>query len=251
MGLLLRSVTPPLRVDYGCNVFIGDNFYCNFDCVRAKLPGPRCSPGCFLPVTCPCYCCDFGLRGSSSGLAFALTVVPHFYRTDSFRGLPLASFLFRCAVLVDEHWLVFFVVRRQVILDCAKVTIGDNVLLGPGVQLYAATHPTNPTDRDAGRDFAFPITLGDGVWVGGRSIINPGVTVGDHSVIGAGSVVTRDVPPNVVAAGAPAMPIKPVDGLDEASEAAAWAAVWNARKRKQEKEQREAAAMDAWAKQQT
>lgn len=156
--------------------------------------------------------------------------------------------------------LVFLVVRcwpasacvpfvsPQVILDCAKITIGDNVLLGPGVQLYAATHPTSPTDRDAGREFAFPITLGNGVWVGGRSIINPGVTVGDHSVIGAGSVVTRDVPPNVVAVGAPAMPIKPVDGLDEAAEAAAWAAVWAARKRKQEKEQREAAAMDAWAK---
>lgn len=162
-------VTPPLRVDYGRNVFIGDNFYCNFDCV---------------------------------------------------------------------------------ILDCAKITIGDNVLLGPGVQLYAATHPTSPTDRDAGREFAFPITLGNGVWVGGRSIVNPGVTIGDHSVIGAGSVVTRDVPPNVVVAGAPAVPIKPVNGLDEAAEAAAWAAVWAARQRKQEKEQREEAAMNAWAKQQ-
>lgn len=86
--------------------------------------------------------------------------------------------------------------------------------------------------------------------MGGRSIVNPGVTIGDHSVIGAGSVVTRDVPPNVVVAGAPAVPIKPVNGLDEAAEAAAWAAVWAARQRKQEKEQREEAAMNAWAKQQ-
>lgn len=141
-------------------------------------------------------------------------------------------------------------VLSQVLLDCAKITIGDNVLLGPGVQLYAATHPTNPTDRDAGREYAFPITIGNGVWVGGRSIINAGVTVGDHSVIGSGSVVTRDVPPNVVAVGAPAVPIKPVEGLDKAAEEAAWAAVWTARKRKQEKEQREAAAFDVWEKQQ-
>jgi len=139
---------------------------------------------------------------------------------------------------------------QQIILDCAPVTIGDNVLLGPGVQLYAATHPTNPSHRDAGKEFAFPIVIGDGVWVGGRSIVNSGVTIGAHSVIGSGSVVTRDVPPNVVAVGSPAVPIKPVDGLSDADAAAAWSEVWAARKRKLEKERRDAEAMEQWEKQQ-
>lgn len=249
MARLFHSVTPPLRVDYGRNVFIGDNFYCNFDCVRADLPGPRChTTACSLSNPCARPCWGSCLRRRPPRFAFALTWAPCLCSAEVLLGLHRRCFFLYGLVSSVEHGLAL--VSPQVILDCAKITIGDNVLLGPGVQLYAATHPTSPTDRDAGREYAFPITLGNGVWVGGRSIVNPGVTIGDHSVIGAGSVVTRDVPPNVVVAGAPAVPIKPVDGLDEAAEAAAWAAVWAARQRKQEKEQREAAAMDAWEKQQ-
>ena len=90
-----------------------------------------------------------------------------------------------------------------VILDCAAVTIGDRVLLGPGVQIYAATHPLDPAERAAGWESAKPVTIGDDVWIGGAAILCPGVTVGAGSVIGAGSVVTKDVPPGVVAAGNP------------------------------------------------
>lgn len=90
-----------------------------------------------------------------------------------------------------------------VILDCAKVTIGERTLLGPNVHLYAATHPTDPRVREGGRELARPISIGRNVWIGGGSIICPGVTIGDNAVIGAGSVVTRDVAAGVIAAGNP------------------------------------------------
>lgn len=90
-----------------------------------------------------------------------------------------------------------------VILDCARVELGDRVLIGPNVQIYTAHHPADPALRSAGRELAASVTIGDGVWIGGGAIICPGVRIGDGSTIGAGSVVTRDVPPGVVAAGNP------------------------------------------------
>ena len=98
-----------------------------------------------------------------------------------------------------------------VILDCNRVTIGRDVKFGPGVHIYAATHPVDSTLRASGRELALPVTIGDGVWVGGGSIILPGVTIGEGSTIGAGSVVTRSVPHRVVAAGVPCRVIRTVD----------------------------------------
>ncbi|MDQ8189650.1 sugar O-acetyltransferase [Roseibacillus persicicus] len=95
-----------------------------------------------------------------------------------------------------------------VVLDCAKVTIGDNTLFAPAVQIYTATHPTDADERRSGLEFAKPITIGSDVWVGGGAIICPGVSIGDRSIIGAGSVVTRDVPSDVVVAGNPARAIR-------------------------------------------
>lgn len=90
-----------------------------------------------------------------------------------------------------------------IVLDVMPVTIGDRTLMGPNVQLYAATHPMSVNERQSGLEYAKPITIGRDVWIGGGAIICPGVTIGDGSVIGAGSVVTRDIPPNVFAAGNP------------------------------------------------
>jgi maltose O-acetyltransferase len=90
-----------------------------------------------------------------------------------------------------------------VILDCNRVTIGDNVLFGPDVHVYAATHPVDPEVRQRGGELALPVTIGDDVWVGGGAILSAGVTIGSNTTIGAGSVVVRDVPANVVAAGNP------------------------------------------------
>ena len=90
-----------------------------------------------------------------------------------------------------------------VILDCAEVHIGDSVFCGPYVQLYTAYHPTDARERCAGLELAASIHIGHRVWLGGGTIVCPGVTIGDDTTIGAGSVVTRDIPPNVVAAGNP------------------------------------------------
>src|SRR5687767_13558527 len=95
-----------------------------------------------------------------------------------------------------------------VVLDVMQVTIGSNVLFGPAVQIYTATHPIDAIERRKWLEFAKPIAIGSDVWVGGGAIICPGVTIGDRSVIGAGSVVTRDVPDDVFAAGNPCRMIK-------------------------------------------
>lgn len=98
-----------------------------------------------------------------------------------------------------------------VLLDCAPITIGEGTLLGPGVHLYAATHPTDPALRRSGRERAKPITIGSNAWIGGGAIICPGVTIADDAVVGAGSVVTRDVPKGAVVVGNPGrvVPEKP------------------------------------------
>jgi maltose O-acetyltransferase len=95
-----------------------------------------------------------------------------------------------------------------VVLDCAKVTIGNNVLFAPAVQIYTATHPISAAERRKWLESAKPITIGSDVWVGGGAIICPGVTIGDRAVIGAGSVVTRDIPCDVIVAGNPARIIR-------------------------------------------
>jgi len=91
-----------------------------------------------------------------------------------------------------------------VILDVVPVRIGDRTQIGPGVQILTADHPHDPAVRAQGLEFGSPITLGRDVWVGGGALILPGVTVGDGAVIGAGSVVTRDVPAGVTVVGNPA-----------------------------------------------
>lgn len=101
-----------------------------------------------------------------------------------------------------------FINFNCIILDCAKVTFGNNVFLAPNVQLYAAHHPVIASERIKGPELASPITIGDNVWLGGGVIVCPGVTIGDNTTIGAGSVVTKNIPANVVAAGNPCRIIK-------------------------------------------
>jgi maltose O-acetyltransferase len=103
-----------------------------------------------------------------------------------------------------------------VILDGARVTLGSNVLLAPGVHIYTASHPVEaalrvPSGGGTPPGMALPVTIGDNVWIGGGSIICPGVTIGENTTIGAGSVVTKDVPANVLAAGNPCRIIRRLD----------------------------------------
>ena len=122
-------IEPNIRVDYGYNIFVGENFSANFDCV---------------------------------------------------------------------------------ILDVCEVRFGDNCMLAPGVHVYTATHPLDPTERNSGKEYAKPIIFGDNVWIGGSAVINPGVSIGDNVVIASGSVVTKDVPNNIVVGGNPAKIIKKI-----------------------------------------
>ncbi|OWR29588.1 acetyltransferase [Saccharibacillus sp. O23] len=121
---------PNLRVDYGYNIHVGENFFANFDCT---------------------------------------------------------------------------------ILDVCEVRIGDNCMFAPGVSLYTATHPIDPYERIAGPEYGKPIAIGDNVWIGGRAIVNPGVTIGDNVVVASGAVVTKNVPDNVIVGGNPARIIRAIE----------------------------------------
>ena len=101
------------------------------------------------------------------------------------------------------------------IIDVAPVTIGDNVLLGPNVQIITAGHPIHPDSRNSKYEYGIPITIGDNVWIGAGAIILPGVNIGSNTVIGAGAVVTKDVPDGVVAAGNPCRIIKEITEEDK------------------------------------
>lgn len=131
LGSMGKSVyiEPTFRCDYGYNIYVGENFYANFDCV---------------------------------------------------------------------------------FLDVCEIRIGDNCFIAPGVHIYTATHPLDAAERNSGAEFGKPVSIGHNVWIGGRSVINPGVTIGNNVVIASGSVVTKDVPDNVVIGGNPARIIKQI-----------------------------------------
>ncbi len=97
------------------------------------------------------------------------------------------------------------------VLDEALVTIGDDCFIGPNVSIYTACHSTNPIERNTRQEWAKPVTIGDSVWIGGSVTILAGVTIGDNCTIGAGSVVTRDIPANSIAVGNPVRVIKEVE----------------------------------------
>ncbi|HAH6531547.1 TPA: maltose O-acetyltransferase [Escherichia coli] len=104
----------------------------------------------------------------------------------------------------------FFANFDCVMLDVCPIRIGDNCMLAPGVHIYTATHPIDPVARNSGAELGKPVTIGYNVWIGGRAVINPGVTIGDNVVVASGAVVTKDVPDNVVVGGNPARIIKKI-----------------------------------------
>lgn len=120
---------------------------------------------------------------------------------------------FRCDygsnIIVGENFYANF---NCVVLDVNTVEIGNNVLFSPNVQVYSAGHPLDVKGRvEEGIEFGLPVKIGHNVWIGGGVIICPGVTIGDNSVIGAGAVVTKDIPANVVAAGNPCRVIRSIE----------------------------------------
>ncbi|MEV6600895.1 sugar O-acetyltransferase [Actinoplanes sp. NPDC051346] len=99
-------------------------------------------------------------------------------------------------------------------LDVAPITIGEDVQLGTNVQLLTPTHPVDPEPRRAKWEAARPIVIGDNVWLGSGVIVLPGITIGENTVVGAGSIVTRDLPANVVAVGNPARVTRTIGGAE-------------------------------------
>lgn len=108
----------------------------------------------------------------------------------------------------------FFANYNCTILDVAKVVIGDNCQLAPNVSIYTAGHPVHPDTRNTAYEYGIEVTIGDNVWIGGNTVICPGVHIGSNTVIGAGSVVTNDIPEWVIAAGNPCKVIRRITEAD-------------------------------------
>lgn len=108
----------------------------------------------------------------------------------------------------------FYVNHNCVMLDCAPIHFGDNVLIGPNCGFYTAGHPLDVERRNQWLEYAKPITVGDNVWIGGNTVVLPGVTIGNDVVIGAGSVVTKDIPSGVVAVGNPCKVLRNITDED-------------------------------------
>jgi len=108
----------------------------------------------------------------------------------------------------------FFANFNLVILDEARVTFGDNVFIAPNCAFYTAGHPLDVAQRNAGLEYSLPIRVGNNVWIGGNVCVMPGVTIGDNTVIGGGSVVVHDIPAGVLAAGNPCRVIRRLDATE-------------------------------------
>jgi len=118
-----------------------------------------------------------------------------------------------CHIYIGNH---FYANYDCIIIDVCDVIIGDNVFLAPRVGIYTAGHPIDAAVRNQKLEYGKPITIGDSVWIGGNAVINPGVRIGSNVVIGSGSVVTKDIPDGVVAAGNPCRVLRRITEADQA-----------------------------------
>ena len=133
------------------------------------------------------------LRALLGGMGTNLEIIPPFYCDYGYN------------IFIGDN---FYCNSGVIFLDGGSITIGDNVMIGPRVQLYTATHPLDAATRNSGLEQSLSIAIGDNVWIGGGAIVNPGITIGNNAVIGAGAVVTKDVPEFAVVGGNPAKIIK-------------------------------------------
>ncbi|WP_162062797.1 sugar O-acetyltransferase [Vibrio taketomensis] len=109
----------------------------------------------------------------------------------------------------------FYANFNLTLVDDTYITIGSHVMIGPNVTLSTAGHPVEPDRRRKVAQFNIPITIGDNVWIGANVVVLPGVSIGENSVVGAGSIVTKDIPPNVVAVGNPCRVLREIGARDK------------------------------------
>lgn len=138
----------------------------------------------------------------------------------SLLGKTCENFIFEPPFFCDYGYNIevgenFFANMNFVVLDGAKVTIGSNVFIAPSVGIYTAGHPFDVEQRNSGLEYAYPVTIGDNVWIGAGVQILPGVNIGDNVVIGAGSVVSKDIPSDVLAVGNPCKVIRRITDADK------------------------------------
>ncbi|AAM31369.1 galactoside-O-acetyltransferase [Methanosarcina mazei Go1] len=135
-------------------------------------------------------------------------------------GKTGGSFLIEPPFICDYGYNIeigsnFYANHNCIILDGAKVVFGDNVMIAPNCSFYTAGHPLDVERRNAGLEYAYPVKVGSNVWIGGNVSVLPGVTIGDNAVIGAGSIVTKDIPSDVVAFGNPCRVIREISDEDK------------------------------------
>lgn len=135
-------------------------------------------------------------------------------------GKTGSNFYIRSTMYCDYGYNIeigdnFYANHNLTILDCAKVKFGDNVFIAPNCSFYCAGHPIDAEERNTLLEYAYPITVGNNVWFGGNVCVMPGVTIGDNVVIGGGSVVTKDIPSNVVAVGNPCKVLREITDKDK------------------------------------
>lgn len=133
------------------------------------------------------------------------------YGTNFYMETPV-RFDYGYNVHVGDNFYMNF---DSIFLDSTKITIGDNVMIGPRVSLYTASHPVDKDIRNSLLEYSQPITIGNDVWIGGDTVINPGVVIGSNVVIGSGSVVTRNIASNVLAAGNPCRELRKITDEDK------------------------------------
>lgn len=159
-------------------------------------------------------------------------------KLHSYNHLPYNDFEFRDKLILDilgkggknikitppvyfdygKHTFIgdnFYANFDCIFLDVNHITIGNNVMFGPRVGLYTASHPIDKDVRNTGLEYGKPIKIGHNVWIGGNAVVMPGVTIGDNTIIGAGSVVTKDIPSDVIAAGNPCKVIRKINNSDK------------------------------------
>ncbi|MCC8144637.1 MAG: sugar O-acetyltransferase [Tannerellaceae bacterium] len=163
-------------------------------------------------MECKSLCCEYNKTHPAATGERGALIRKLFHKTGkTFTIEPPFACDYGYNIEIGEN---FFTNHNCIMLDGVKITFGDNVFIAPNCGFYTAGHPLDIEQRNKGLEYAFPITVGNNVWIGGHVVVLPGVTIGDGCVIGAGSVVTKDIPAGMLAVGNPCRVLRPITEAD-------------------------------------